>query len=52
MLVDVTSYDTLGSSKVVPLTAGSAGAVLLATGFDGIVGVAPSATTATKPAST
>jgi hypothetical protein len=42
MLVDVTSYDSAGSMTVFPLTVGSEGALLLATGFEGLVGVAAS----------
>jgi hypothetical protein len=40
--VDVTSYDSAGSMSVYPHTVGSEGAVLLATAFEGMVGVAAS----------
>jgi hypothetical protein len=42
ILVDVTSYDSAGSMSVYPHTVGSEGAVLLATAFEGMVGVAAS----------
>jgi hypothetical protein len=48
MYLDVTSYDSLGSTTIFPLRVGTNGAILLATGFDGIVEdtVSPSTTTA------
>jgi hypothetical protein len=51
MYLDVTSYDSLGSTTIFPLRVGTNGAILLATGFDGIVGDAtsPSATSASAP---
>jgi hypothetical protein len=42
MYLDVTSYDSLGSTTIFPLRVGTNGAILLATGFDGIVGDATS----------
>jgi hypothetical protein len=53
MYLDVTSYDSLGAATIFPLRVGTNGAMLLATGFDGIVGVAasftaPGATTTTS----
>jgi hypothetical protein len=51
--VDVTSYDSAGSIAISPWTAGSTDGLLLATGFDGIVGVAASTgTTTLLPTST
>jgi hypothetical protein len=40
--LDVTSYDSAGSMTVYPHTVGSEGAVLLATAFEGMVGVVAS----------
>jgi hypothetical protein len=51
ILVDVTSYDLAGSATVLPLTVGSQGEMLLATGFEGIIGVgAPPESTTTAAA--
>lgn len=46
MVVDITSFNSAGSTTVFPLTAGSTGAVLMAGGFDGITatGVSTKAT--------
>ena len=41
-LFDVTSYDDAGSMNILPLTVGSSGGLLLATGFEGISGVTDS----------
>lgn len=49
MFFDVTSYNPEGSTTVFPMTAGSQGGFLLATGFDGIAGSA--ASTASTPTS-
>lgn len=52
-LFDVTSYDDADSMAILPLTVGSAGGLLLATGFDGMSGVAaPTGTTTPIPTST
>jgi len=51
MFLDVTSYDSLGSTTIFPLTVGTNGAWLLATGFEGIVRDAdPRGTTTTASA--
>lgn len=51
MFLGVTSYDSLGSTTIIPSRVGTNGAILLATKFDGIVGDAtsPGTTTASTP---
>jgi hypothetical protein len=48
--VDVTSFDSVGSTTIFPLPSGSEGTFLLATGFDGIAGVAGSSDSTTATA--
>jgi hypothetical protein len=48
--MDVTSYDGAGSTAIIPLPSGSGGALLLATGFDGVAGVAGPLDTTTAAA--
>ena len=48
--MDVTSFDSVGSTTIFPLPSGSEGTFLLATGFDGIAGVAGSSDSTTATA--
>jgi hypothetical protein len=51
MVVDITSFDSAGSTTVSPLTAGSTGVVLLADGFDGFSATAVSTKATTTSSS-